>query len=217
MSLYEYVWDFQLSKCDPNLPKIYNIDVDIGEPGGSWTTGTGWFGDLYTTPEWGRGDAIDIEEPKPVKTKQPSRIVGVEVGLEEPDYQVSLFGSLPSKKNMYRPRKDRPGMFKDSKLRLELDRLALQIPGELRGLELVNPDIEVFFEIPEPAGRQRPDAADRDGKLTTILDLLVAYKVLKDDSIRYCNGTMIVHPAKIGTQHYTKIVLRLRTDPDVQL
>jgi hypothetical protein len=167
----------------------------------------------FTVFEPGRGDAVDIEEPMALKPKHPSRIVEVSVGLDD-TYEIPLWGRVCSKKNAYRTRKDRPGMFKDTALRRELDRLALQIPGELRGLELVHPAIEVFFEIPKPAGRQRPDAADRDGKLTTILDLLVAYKVLKDDSIRYCNGTVIVHPAKIGTQHYTKIVLRLRTDPD---
>lgn len=119
------------------------------------------------------------------------------------DYEIELLGPVPSKKNSYTPRKDRPGVFKNSKLRAELDRLQIQIPGYVRDLKLVSPDIEIEMQVPN--GRR-----DRDGALTTILDLLVSTGVLKNDSAAQCNGLVTLLPVTFGPDWRTIIRLGKR-------
>lgn len=116
-------------------------------------------------------------------------------------WEFTLYGKVPSKKNRYMPRKDRPGMIKDSALRTELDRLGMQIPGELRDLKLTHPDIAIQMVVCD--GR-----SDRDSALTTILDLLVQYGVIANDSIAKCNGLLRVPPAVKGEDWQTKVTIR---------
>mgnify|MGYP003931958583 CR=1 FL=1 len=102
------------------------------------------------------------------------------------------------------PRRDRPGVFKSSKLQAELDALALQVPPEMAGMELVSPDIDVHLECPT----SRPD---RDNILTTILDVLVRMRVLKDDSIAHCNGRIVLHPVVKSEEWRTTVTLSVST------
>jgi hypothetical protein len=113
---------------------------------------------------------------------------------------ITFMGKVPSKKNMYTPRKG--GMFKNKKLQGELDALSLQVPGIYRDRLLKHPGIEFWFTVPKNG-----TAADRDGKVTAIMDILVDMGVIKDDCIRECNGTMTIHPAKIGDLHQTMVHL----------
>lgn len=103
--------------------------------------------------------------------------------------EIIFRGHIPSKKNSYSPRKDKPGFFKNSKLQTQLDRLALQIPGEYRDLKLESPDLHFYFTY-EKANW------DTDNAMTTLLDLLVRYGVLKNDNIKSLNGLKVIHPAK---------------------
>jgi hypothetical protein len=114
---------------------------------------------------------------------------------------IELFGQIPSKKNRYTPRKDGKGMFKNSNLQTELDRLAMQIPGWARDFNLVSPDIQFQFYV-------RNGRSDRDSAVTTILDLLVEYGVLKNDTIASCNGTMTTHPAILADEWRTVVTLK---------
>jgi hypothetical protein len=102
--------------------------------------------------------------------------------------EISLRGHIPSKKNSYSPRKDRPGFFKNSKLQSQLDRLALQIPVECRDLNLESPDLHFYFTY-EKANW------DTDNAMTSLIDLLVQYGVLANDNIRRLNGMKVIHPA----------------------
>jgi hypothetical protein len=90
-----------------------------------------------------------------------------------------------------------------------LDRLAMQIPGDVRDLKLVHPEIE--FIITHDQDRQ-----DRDNIVTTILDLLVQYGVLADDSIKQCNGKMTIWPSEKGEYPEVTVVLIPGTDEVAQ-
>jgi len=102
--------------------------------------------------------------------------------------EIELIGRIPSKKNKYSTRIGRKGIFKDCKLRAELDSLLIQIPAYLRGLNLEHPDIEVSVYVSNLK-------QDRDNMLTTILDILVESGVLADDSVAHCNGRITLLPA----------------------
>jgi hypothetical protein len=108
--------------------------------------------------------------------------------MNQPTITIQFRGHPPSKKNLYSPRKDRPGMFKNAALRTALDRLAIQIPSDARDLKLENPDIGVYFYYTKANW-------DRTNAWQTIEDLLVEYGVLSDDNIRRNNGTITIHPA----------------------
>jgi len=109
-------------------------------------------------------------------------------------------GHIASKKNMYTPRKDKPGMFKNSALVEQLGRLAVQIPSYARDLKLEHPSIDVYFYFE----RQN---WDRTNAWQTIEDLLVEYGVLANDNIRRANGTIVIHPAEKARYDGCKIIL----------
>ena len=115
---------------------------------------------------------------------------------------LSLWGSVPSKKNSYRPRKGGKGFYKDDKLQAELDYLTLQIPAEMRGLKLQHPDMTFRFTVAKGATRR-----DRDNMCQTLIDVLVSAGVLWDDSISQCNGRIIIEPAVVGDQFHTIVEL----------
>ena len=113
--------------------------------------------------------------------------------------EITFWGKVSTKKNNYRPRKGGKGFFKDTTLQGELDALLLQIPPEFRNLKLVHPDIEfrIYLDGTDKrhlAGRQ---SSDKDGHWTTIQDILVSAGVLRDDSIRYCNGNFSSPSAQV--------------------
>jgi hypothetical protein len=91
-------------------------------------------------------------------------------------------------------------MYKDEGLQTELDRLAVQIPAECRDLNLLHPDLDVTFWVLDRR-------SDRDNMLTTLLDLLKDYGVIRNDSIAQCNGTVILRPAIICDHYKTVIIL----------
>lgn len=120
--------------------------------------------------------------------------------LSEP-LVLELYGPIPSKKNSYKKRSGRGrGMFKDRDLQSKLDYLTLQIPAEARGLELVHPDVTIQFTVPD-RGR------DRDNMVTSLLDVLVLAGVLKNDNIASFNGRLVIEPAEVDQQFYTRVTL----------
>lgn len=114
------------------------------------------------------------------------------------EYEFKLLGPLRAKKNRYTPRRDKRGFFKSSKLQEQIDRIAIQIPGELRDLKLESPDMEVWFYSPSRR-------FDRDGSLTTLLDILKQYGVIVDDNVAHFNGTVVLHPCLFAEFDYTII------------
>ena len=84
-----------------------------------------------------------------------------------------------------------------------MDRIAMQIPGELRDLKLRHPRIEFNFVV----GRIN---VDRDNIVSTVLDLLVLYGVMENDSVASCNNMIVIHPAHLRPDEWeTRIVLEV--------
>jgi hypothetical protein len=93
------------------------------------------------------------------------------------------------------------GLITKPKVSQAMDRLAMQIPGWVRDLNLEHPDVEVRFFVCR-------DSIDRDNIFSSLLDLLWKYNVIKDDQIKNFNGLITLHPAIIGDEWKTEIQLR---------
>lgn len=129
-----------------------------------------------------------------------------------------IYGKVPNVKDRYRLGYSggKMRMFKDRQLAALLDSLAVQIPAELRNLHLKHPDLDVTFIVPMDNARDRPSRSDRDGMLTTILDILVRMGVIRDDSISVFNGTIILRPAQVGKDY--KTIIRIQpSDRELEL
>lgn len=117
--------------------------------------------------------------------------------------ELEFLGETVSTKNQKMPvlrRTGKAGIAIKPEARLARDRLASQIPGYLRDLNLQHPDVDVYFWV----GRKR---VDRDNIWSTICDLLVTYGVLSGDSVKHLNGRITLHPAVIGEDWRTLVIL----------
>ncbi len=122
---------------------------------------------------------------------------------------LELFGNIPTVKDSYLPvmRKGKPALTKDRKLTAKLNYILEQIPREFWDLRLKDP--EIVMQRFAPPGNQR---RDRDGILTTLLDLLVRAGILEDDSDLYNNGDW--HILKTQIAEAQKVVLILETEEE---
>lgn len=121
-------------------------------------------------------------------------------------YMIYLSGLVPSKKNEKIPKRNKAGKIRmHYQAQPEIDRLADQIPPDMRDLGLLHPDIEIWFGVTHGKG-------DRDGKEATVLDLLKKYGVIQDDCIAKFNGKVTIHPAD---RHATDYVLIKLTDTGI--
>jgi Holliday junction resolvase RusA-like endonuclease len=104
---------------------------------------------------------------------------------------LELFGHVPSKKNQWRPRKG-GGIRLDRRAKAPIEFLIAQAQFGWRmitkGAPLEHPKLTVQFFV-------RDQRADRDNKLSTLLDVLQEAGVLVDDNIRRCNGVITLLPA----------------------
>lgn len=115
-----------------------------------------------------------------------------------PRYEFTLYGLTGAKKNRYTP--GPRGMHKGAELRAELNDLEAQIPGNVRDLRLLHPDMVLKLSCKN--GRR-----DRDGILTTVLDLLVRCQVITDDNIANFNGKITIEPAVLGDSDEATVIL----------
>lgn len=131
-------------------------------------------------------------------------------------YEITLFGQLISKKNMYMPRTVGKGknmkviFIKNSQLQSKLDALACQIPADMRDLKLQNPDIRLEMTVAHQSG-------DQDGAYTTLLDILVSAGVLYNDNIKRNNGRKILEPCVLSDHWKTVITLTTTTPNQLDL
>ena len=114
-------------------------------------------------------------------------------------YELHFLGRVAAKKNNKIPLRNKEGKMRFRYGDQEgLDRLAVQVPGWARDMQLVHPDLEFQFTV------QRRDF-DRDNAVTTLLDLLVKMGCLKNDSVAQCNGKITILPAVIS-DHWATVV-----------
>ncbi len=108
--------------------------------------------------------------------------------------ELNISGHTPSKKNLLKLTASGRGYY-DADTRAALNDLNEQVSKQWRytNLEgrsiprqpLVHPAIAVCFYV--TTGR-----SDNDNRYTTIQDALVAGGVLKDDSVEFCNGPVLI-------------------------
>jgi Holliday junction resolvase RusA-like endonuclease len=108
------------------------------------------------------------------------------------EYNMVLIGHIPAKKNLKTPVRNKEGKVRFyNPGQADIDRLALQVPAELRDLRLRHADFEFWFQVPD--GRR-----DRDNSVTTLFDIFVQMGVIWNDSIARSNGKITIHPATLG-------------------
>jgi len=122
---------------------------------------------------------------------------------------LKLRGDTPSKKNRLRPRKG-PGKGKmyDPAVKAVMDGLHWQVKAQWGDRPPVrHPALQFWIYAVE--------RKDRDGIVTTLLDVLKTAGVLVDDSIKECNGLLLIHPAlpsEVGGSQGA--VIRIDFDPE---
>jgi Holliday junction resolvase RusA-like endonuclease len=136
-----------------------------------------------------------------VEFRHGNQVVGKIVNLSATPayYEFTLYGITKSKKNTYTPKRT-GGMYKNTELQAELDNLEAQVPGDVRDLRLEHPDVLVEFS-------SRSKRRDRDGLLTTVLDVLVKCGVFQNDDIAHFNGTVTLLPAKVGQEDAVHLLI----------
>jgi Holliday junction resolvase RusA-like endonuclease len=109
-----------------------------------------------------------------------------------------LAGPVPSKKNLYRRGKNGT-LFLDREVRHQIDNLVLQAQAQwgARG-PIEHPDLRILLRV--TAAR-----ADRDNKLTCLMDVLQDAGILRNDNIARSNGTITLLPAIVGPVEATEI------------
>ena len=133
-------------------------------------------------------------------------------GLE---LSIRIDATLVSKKNALVPGKPKKNgkiakPHYNARARLSMDEIIEAIPGALRDLQLLHPDIGVYFYV-DMAGA----ALDKDGVWTTVLDCLKKVGLIQDDSIKKFNGTVVLHPANIW--RWPCVVLKIRSREPIKL
>lgn len=105
---------------------------------------------------------------------------------------ITLYGAAPSKKNALRPTFGRRGYVYDAQTKAALESLVDQarIQWGTRRRAVTSPRIQ--FKAFTLNRKQ-----DRDGMLTTALDVMKKAGILHDDCIEFCNGEIVIEPATI--------------------
>lgn len=106
--------------------------------------------------------------------------------------KLTLYGPIPSKKNKLRPRSGKGRAYhydKETADQIEALTTFARIQWGPRP-PLVHPEMELMFFVLNPA-------KDQDGMYTCLLDCLKQARVIQDDSIKWLNGKVTIHPAHV--------------------
>lgn len=105
--------------------------------------------------------------------------------------KLNLQGAIPSKKSLYLRRRG-GGLYLDRKVKAQLDSIQAQMQAQWGGrTPAKHAPMQFRFTVTNIN-------QDRDGILTTLLDLMQKAGVIERDSIAQCNGTIIILPACKG-------------------
>lgn len=114
-------------------------------------------------------------------------------------FTLVLMGPVPTKKNKLRPRGRGKGYMNDPVVTAMIDALDAQIPAAFRNLFLEHPEVRWTFCVPELN-------ADRDGKHTTLLDILKKAGVIYDDNMKRYNGREVFQGRHTPGQEETTVI-----------
>lgn len=110
---------------------------------------------------------------------------------------ITLRGPIPSKKSLYRRGKN-GGLFLDRAVVKTIDGLIIQAKAAWHRPPIKHPHLS--FELLVTSRRQ-----DRDNILLTLMDVLVKAGVLVNDNIASCNGSVVLLPARVGSEEGARI------------
>ena len=105
-----------------------------------------------------------------------------------------------SKKNRKAPNANGRGLHIEPKTQQMIQRMEIQVPGSVRDLKLDNPEVEWFFTYTNAR-------VDKDGIITTVLDILQKYGVILNDNVKRFNGKQTIWPAEPGEEDMVTVVL----------
>jgi hypothetical protein len=104
--------------------------------------------------------------------------------------RIVLYGDLPAKKNRIKAVRGRGGHY-DKETAATIENLILQARAAWGSHAPVrDPALRIKMWIAN-------NRKDRDGILTTLLDVLVQARVLHDDAVLLCNGIITLLPATL--------------------
>ena len=110
-------------------------------------------------------------------------------------FRLTLKGHIPAKKNLMNPgvnrRTGKLMFFADEEVKAQIEALVLQAKQQWQRIPAIDPDVDVELFVTH-------QGADRDNKLTTILDVLRDAGVIANDNIKQFNGTVVILPALVG-------------------
>lgn len=108
------------------------------------------------------------------------------------NFRIELFGSVPSKKNLYGRGKN-GALFLDKEVKAKINQLIMQAKAQWKQPPLEHPDMDVEFYVLDRR-------SDRDNKLGCLLDVLQEAGVIAKDNVARFNGTLVILPAIVGTR-----------------
>jgi hypothetical protein len=132
----------------------------------------------------------DRVRPKPKLETIAPRLGYPETTGNRERLQMTLVGRIPTKKNRLAPGRPGQKMHYRNDVKAEMKALLDQVFILWKRRPLDHPAVDWKLYIPN--GGQ-----DRDGMVTTLLDVLKKGGVIVDDSIRHFNGLETKHPAVI--------------------
>lgn len=100
---------------------------------------------------------------------------------------------VPSKKNSLKPT-GRRGMSYIASVKKQMLDLQLFATSQWAGRPPVEHPV-LHFRLAARLNKQ-----DRDGMVTTLMDVLKKSGVIVDDSIQHCNGLMLIYPASVENE-----------------
>mgnify|MGYP001574187323 CR=1 FL=1 len=123
--------------------------------------------------------------------------------------EITLIGKVPAKKNRIHRGKGGAMYFDQKGVGAEIEYLEMQIPAECRDLNMEHADTTFQFYLPRDSKHRRAWSSDSDNAVTTLWDVLVKYRVIRDDSFKYNNGRKVIEPAILAEDGVEKTIITL--------
>ena len=116
---------------------------------------------------------------------------------------ITFLGFASAKKNRKAPRAGGHGVYIESKTRLALQRMELQVPSWARDRRLESPDVDWHLTYTNAR-------VDIDGVISNTLDILQKYGVIVNDNIAHFAGKQTIWPPQRGEIDSIRVVLTPR-------
>lgn len=123
-----------------------------------------------------------------------------DISLRDGPIEIMFFGYATGKKNRKAPRRGGGGIYLESKTRLALQRMELQVPSSARDRRLESPDVDWYLTYTNAH-------VDVDGVITNVLDILQKYGVIVNDNVAHFGGKQTIWPPQRGDLDTIRVIL----------